>query len=101
LLQPVLLGQGDPNAAVPSSTLQVLKKDGPIIYNPDAALDYDTFLRRDMFRASFPDAKIIVDGREEVAEEGERRRRRLNTACEQLGLTASGLRLLPTHFSST
>jgi hypothetical protein len=59
-------------------------------------LDYDTFLNEETWaEASFPDAKIIVDGREEVADKGERRRRRLNTV-EQLGLTASGLRQLPT-----
>jgi intron-binding protein aquarius len=68
-LQPVLLGQGDPNAAsYKSSTLQAYSRKTIGVANPDAALDYgDTFLSEEHVRASFPDAKVIVDGREEVA----------------------------------
>jgi intron-binding protein aquarius len=70
-LQPVLLGQGDPNAAsYKSSTLQEYSRKTVGVANPDAALDYgDTFLNEEHVRASFPDAKVIVDGREEVAKE--------------------------------
>jgi hypothetical protein len=79
-LQPVLLGQGDPNAAsYKSSTLKAYSRKTVGVANPDAALDYgDTFLGEEHLRASFPDAKVIVDGREEAANEKDNGERRLN-----------------------
>ena len=64
-LQPVLLGQGDPMAACyKSTTLQEYSRKTVGVANPDAPLDYgDTFLSEDHLRASFPDAKVTVDGR--------------------------------------
>jgi Intron-binding protein aquarius N-terminus len=66
-LQPLLLGQGDPsNAAYTSSVVHAYAKKTVGVANPDSFLDYgDTFLDEAHLRESFPDCKVVVDGKTE------------------------------------